>query len=84
MLTKIKKANVSKQDWLLVALEALATSGVESVRVERLAKQLGVAKSSFYWHFKNRHTLLMELLRYWEEEYTGVVIAEARIFGSVS
>ena len=79
VLTKIKKANVSKQDWLLVALEALATSGVESVRVERLAKQLGVAKSGFYWHFKNRHALLMELLRYWEEEYTGVVIAEARL-----
>ncbi len=49
------------------------------MRVERLAKQLGVAKSGFYWHLKNRHALLMELLRYWEEEYTGVVIAEARL-----
>ncbi len=85
-MTKIKKsvrkqnrARVSKRDWLLVALEALAKSGVESVKVERLAKQLGVAKSGFYWHFKNRHAFLRELLRYWEEEYTGVVIAEARL-----
>ncbi len=49
------------------------------MKVERLAKQLGVAKSGFYWHFENRHALLKELLRYWEEEYTGVVIAEARL-----
>ncbi len=76
---QIKKANVSKKDWLLVALEALATSGVASVKVERLAKQLGVAKSGFYWHYKDRPALLRELLRYWEEEYTGVVIAEARL-----
>ncbi len=76
---KQKRARVSKRDWLLVALEALATSGVESVKVERLAKQLDVAKSGFYWHFKNRHAFLKELLRYWEEEYSGVVISEARL-----
>ncbi len=78
-MTKITKARVSKQDWFSVALEALATSGVESVRVERLAKQLGVAKSGFYWHFKDRDALLRQLLRYWEEEYTRVVIADARL-----
>jgi AcrR family transcriptional regulator len=85
-MAKIKKstrkplrARVSKQDWISAALETLATSGIESVKVERLAKQLGVAKSGFYWHFKNRYAFLKELLRYWEEEYTGVVIAEARL-----
>ncbi len=72
-------ARVSKQDWISAALETLAMSGIESVKVERLAKQLGVAKSGFYWHFKDRNALLRELLRYWEEEYTGVVIAEARL-----
>ena len=48
-----------------------ATSRVESLRVERLAKHLGVAKSGFYWHFKDRHALLRKLLRYWVKEYTG-------------
>jgi len=72
-------ARVSKQDWISAALETLAMSGIESVKVERLAKQLCVAKSGFYWHFKDRNALLRELLRYWEEEYTGVVIAEARL-----
>lgn len=78
-MTKIKKARVSKQDWISAALETLAMSGIESVKVERLAKQLGVAKSGFYWHFKDRHALLRELLHYWEEEYTGVVVAKARL-----
>jgi AcrR family transcriptional regulator len=85
-MAKIKKSTrkplrtrVSKQDWISTALEALATSGIESVKVERLAKQLCVAKSGFYWHFKDRNALLRELLRYWEKEYTGVVIAEARL-----
>ena len=78
-MTKIKKTRVSKEDWFSVALEALATSGVESLRVERLAKQLGVAKSGFYWHFKNRDDLLRQLLRYWEEEYTRVVTADPRL-----
>ncbi len=49
------------------------------MRVERLAKQLGVAKSGFYWHFRDRDTLLRQLLRYWEEEYTRVVIADHRL-----
>jgi AcrR family transcriptional regulator len=85
-MAKIKKSTrkplrtrVSKQDWISTALEALATSGIGSVKVERLAKQLCVAKSGFYWHFKDRNALLRELLRYWEKEYTGVVIAEARL-----
>ena len=51
-------ARVSKQNWISAALETLAMSGIESVKVERLAKQLGVAKSGFYWHFKDRNALL--------------------------
>ncbi|MBC2710457.1 MAG: TetR/AcrR family transcriptional regulator [Desulfosarcina sp.] len=45
--------------------------------MERLAKQLGISRSGFYWHFKNRQDLLQHLLDYWAREYTGVITDHA-------
>jgi AcrR family transcriptional regulator len=36
------------------------------VRVEVLARDLGVSKGSFYWHFRDRGELLDKLLARWE------------------
>ncbi len=68
---KIKR--VSKDQWLIKALDTLESSGVEAVKIERLAKGLGISRSGFYWHFKNRQDLLEHLLDYWVRRYTGVV-----------
>ena len=74
---KTKKTNiikrVSKEQWLAKALEALESSGIEAVKIDRLAKGLGISRSGFYWHFKNRQDLLEHLLDYWVRRYTGVV-----------
>lgn len=59
------------------AYRATAEGGVEAVAVEPLAKQLGVTKGSFYWHFKNRDALLEATLKRWEEEATEAVISAA-------
>ena len=64
---------ISKKQWLSKALEMLKARGVESVKIERLASGLGISRSGFYWHFKNRQDLLEHLLDYWVNEYTGVV-----------
>ena len=53
---------VSKDQWLAAALEELEKGGIEAVRVERLARILNVARSGFYWHFKNRDDLYRHLL----------------------
>jgi AcrR family transcriptional regulator len=58
-------ARLAKRDWILAATRALARGGVSAVRIEVLAKELGVTKGSFYWHFKNRRALLAEVLRSW-------------------
>ncbi len=55
----------SRQDWIDAAWSALGEGGVEAVRVERLARRLGVTKGSFYWHFKNRQDLIDALLDRW-------------------
>ena len=65
----------SKKSWLNAALKALASGGIDKVRVESLAKNLGVTKGSFYWHFKDREQFLDELLNFWAEQSTQTVIA---------
>jgi AcrR family transcriptional regulator len=73
MKTKTRK-RVSKSDWLAQALQVLSTEGVQGVRVERLARDLKIAKSGFYWHFRDRRELLSQVLEHWAYEYTEVVI----------
>ncbi len=67
---------LSKADWIKAALRALAGSGVEAVRVERLAETLGVTKGSFYWHFVNRDALLAAILEAWRSEATEAIAAD--------
>lgn len=64
---------VSKDEWLACALDALANEGIGGVRIDRLAKKLGIARSGFYWHFTDRQHLLDHMLEYWAREYTEVV-----------
>jgi len=54
-------------NWLRAAQARLAEHGIESVRVEVLARDLGVSKGSFYWHFRDRGELIEKLLTRWED-----------------
>ena len=56
-----------REAWLEAALDTLAEVGVDGLRVEALAKRLGLTKGSFYWHFRDRPSLLIELLERWRE-----------------
>ncbi len=55
----------SRDDWVEAAWETLGEAGVDGVRVEGLARKLGVTKGSFYWHFKNRRDLIDALFERW-------------------
>jgi AcrR family transcriptional regulator len=61
-----KPSALQPGDWLKAALSRLASHGIESVRVEVLARDLGVSKGSFYWHFHDRRDLLDRMLSLWE------------------
>jgi AcrR family transcriptional regulator len=63
----IKAAPLQPNDWILAAFARLSSEGVESVRVEVLARDMGVSKGSFYWHFTDREDLLAKLLARWNE-----------------
>lgn len=59
---------LSATDWERGALDLISEQGVAALAVEALARRLGVTKGSFYWHFKNRETLLSATLSRWEAE----------------
>ena len=65
---------LNRTDWLDAALTSLVRGGIEGVRVERLARDLGVTKGSFYWHFEDRPDLLRGLL----DDLCAVAIGEMR------
>lgn len=60
--------------WVEEGLRALADGGPAAVRVEALAKQLGVTKGGFYGYFADRDALLEALLDAWERESIDEVI----------
>ncbi len=70
------KVRTPRIAWVDAALEALATGGPEAIRVEALAARLGVSKGGFYWHFKDRESLIEEMLDSWERRVLGDVIAQ--------
>lgn len=74
MSQKPIKKRISKDEWLEAALNALEGEGVRGVRIEVLARTLGISKSGFYWHFRDREELLRQMLAYWEYAFTDVVI----------
>jgi len=73
---RVAKVRTPRSAWVEAALQALATGGPESIRVEALAARLGVTKGGFYWHFEDRAALLEEMLDHWEQTVVGDVIAE--------
>ncbi len=63
-----------RERWVEEGLQALAAGGPDAVRVEVLAKALGVTKGGFYWHFEDRQALLDEILDAWERLSVDVPI----------
>jgi AcrR family transcriptional regulator len=58
---------LDRDAWIRGAFAVVAEDGVDGLRVEVLAKKLGVTKGSFYWHFKDRRDLLDAVLTTWKE-----------------
>src|SRR3954463_10644698 len=60
--------------WIEEGLRALAAGGPDAVRVEALARALGVTKGGFYNHFEDRPALLDGMLDTWEKLVIDQVI----------
>lgn len=60
--------------WVEGGLRALAAGGPRAVRIDSLARSLGVTRGGFYWHFADRNALLDAMLDEWERASTDEVI----------
>jgi len=70
----------SEDVWLNAAYEVLTESGVEAVKIMVLAERLKLARTGFYWHFKDREALLEAMIQSWEKKNTGNLITRAEAY----
>ena len=56
----------------------LAQADVILAQKETLARELGVARSSFYWHFKNRSDFNVAIIEYWEQKSTTAFLKNVK------
>ena len=73
-----QRRRLQRGDWVEASLRRLAAGGVEAVRVELIARDMGVTKGSFYWHFKDRAELLEAVLQAWESTTERVIESAAQ------
>jgi len=71
-----RSRRLNATDWECAALHALAEHGLGGLAIESLARQLGVTKGSFYWHFSSRDALLDATLERWERDVERTLLAE--------
>lgn len=64
------RATCTPETWIEAATEVLVDQGIDHVRVDLLAQELGMTRGSFYWHFKDRDDLLQRVLQAWRERAT--------------
>ncbi|MGI5267992.1 TetR/AcrR family transcriptional regulator [Nonomuraea sp. CA-218870] len=63
-----------REKWIEEGLRTLAAGGPDAVRIEALAKRLGVTKGGFYGYFADRDALLTAMLDTWERESVDEVL----------
>ena len=68
--TEPARSSLTPEAWIDAATEVLVDQGIDHVRVDVLAGQLGVTRGSFYWHFRDREDLLRRVLQAWRERAT--------------
>lgn len=67
-------SRLTRDDWIAHGAERLAQDGFLALKVDPLARQLGVSRGSFYWHFANLEELQGAVLARWRGSSTLQVI----------
>ncbi len=64
-------SRLTKDDWLQLAIQTLVREGIDQVKIQVMARTLGVSRSSFYWFFDSIQDLQDQLLDYWLKSNTA-------------
>lgn len=82
--TSRQTPTLSRADWLAAARDAFIKGGVHAVKVDHLARRLGVTRGSFYFHFRGRADLLDALFQLWRKQNVepfDTIARDSRIAG---
>jgi len=63
-----EKGKLAREDWIIAARRVFVVSGIDDVKIDRLAKEMKVTRGSFYWHFKNLEDLQAAVLEDWQKQ----------------
>lgn len=70
------RPTLTREDWIQAAQRILIKGGIDTVRIDNLAKELTITRGSFYYHFKSREELLQSLLTNWRARATENIIQQ--------
>ncbi len=73
----VAQGRSTREDWLNLALQTLIRDGIDRVKIQIMARQLNVSRSSFYWYFKSPQDLYSQMLDHWLAKNTGPIIQRA-------
>src|SRR5438445_1857076 len=76
-----RTGEVRSERWIEAGLTEIARTGVEGVRVEVLAKNLGVTKGGFYRRFRDRAALLDGMLQTWSKGRIAAIEKQTSLDG---
>ena len=79
-----RTGEVRSESWIEAGLKEIARTGVEGVRVEVLAKNLGVTKGGFYRRFRDRAALLEAMLQDWSEGRIAAIEKHTSLDGATA
>jgi len=76
------RADTRNEAWIAAGFAEIARAGVEGVRVEVLAKNLGVTKGGFYRRFRDRAALLEAMLANWRDGRIAAIEKQTSLDGA--
>jgi AcrR family transcriptional regulator len=77
-------SEAKREVWIEAGLAEIARGGIDGVRVEVLAKNLGVTKGGFYRRFKDRGTLLGGILASWSAGRIAAIEKQTSLGGATA
>ncbi len=74
---RLNASRMTRDAWIEAGIEALVDENISLVRIQVIARKLGVSRSSFYWFFADLPEFHRELLQYWLEKNTAPILEHA-------
>jgi len=75
-------AKLSKDNWIIAALDLLSSRESSGVSIVKLSKILGVSRGSFYYHFNSLNDLIDAMIARWEESVIDKGFVSSRMSAS--